>query len=215
VVFQAPGQPGRLLVHRIQGLQPDGRLLTKGDANAAADSTPVRPDAVHGLVRLRLPMIGLPLHWWQTKDWAPAIGSVALLVTLVLIASPRYQPPKHLRAGPRHGRTAARRAAARADGSAGGRQRLTAARYLTSTLFDHGSDRVAGHVRRTRDPQDRRRVTVRMSETATTVASAGFVPLGRRMHEAAADVSDEELARAAETVRRLTNAVTDASRDRD
>ncbi|WP_169789724.1 signal peptidase I [Actinoplanes subtropicus] len=194
VVFQAPGQPGRLLVHRIQGLQPDGRVLTKGDANAAADSTPVRPDTVRGLVRLRLPMVGLPLHWWQTKDWAPAIGGVALLVSLVLIASPRYQPPKHLRAGPRHGRTAARRAAATA-------------------LVDRLP--AVGHVRRTRDPQDRRRVTVRTSETAMTVASAFFVPLGRRRHEAAADVGDEEVARTAEIVRRLTNAVTDASRDRD
>lgn len=115
LVFRAPGQPGRFLVHRVQGLEPDGRVLTKGDANAAADSTPVRPAAVRGLVRLRLPMIGLPLYWWQTRDWTPAIGSLALLVTLILIASPRYEPPKHLWAGPRHGRTAAHRRAAGAS----------------------------------------------------------------------------------------------------
>jgi len=56
---------------------------------------------------------------------------------------------------------------------------------------------------------------VQMSETAMTVASAFFVPLGRRMHEAAAEISDDELARTAEIVRRMTTAVTDASRNRD
>jgi DNA-binding MarR family transcriptional regulator len=69
-----------------------------------------------------------------------------------------------------------------------------------------------GHVSRTRDPQDRRRVTVAMSETAMTVATAFFVPLGRRMREAAEEFSEEELARTADIVRRLTGAVTMASR---
>ena len=70
----------------------------------------------------------------------------------------------------------------------------------------------AGHVSRTRDPQDRRRVTVRMSETAMGVASDFFVPLGRRMNDAATEFSDDELARAAAVIRRLTGAVTAASR---
>ncbi|WP_433382684.1 MarR family winged helix-turn-helix transcriptional regulator [Actinoplanes sp. CA-142083] len=69
-----------------------------------------------------------------------------------------------------------------------------------------------GHVSRTRDPQDRRRVTVTMSETALSVATAFFVPLGDRMRAAAAEFSEEELARTAEIVRRMTGAVTAASR---
>ncbi|MFI5891438.1 MarR family winged helix-turn-helix transcriptional regulator [Actinoplanes sp. NPDC051513] len=69
-----------------------------------------------------------------------------------------------------------------------------------------------GHVSRTRDPHDRRRVTVTMSETALTVATAFFVPLGERMRSAAAEYSEEELARTAEIVRHLTGAVTAASR---
>jgi DNA-binding MarR family transcriptional regulator len=69
-----------------------------------------------------------------------------------------------------------------------------------------------GHVRRYRDPNDRRRVTVQMSDTAMRVATAFFVPLGARMHEAAEDFTDEELARAAEIVQRLSAAVTAASR---
>jgi DNA-binding MarR family transcriptional regulator len=69
-----------------------------------------------------------------------------------------------------------------------------------------------GHVSRTRDPQDRRRVTVTMTDTALRVATAFFVPLGLRMHEAADGLTDEELARTADIVRRMTTAVTAASR---
>jgi len=91
-------------------------------------------------------------------------------------------------------------------------QRLRLSPAAATALVDRLE--AVGHVRRTRDPQDRRRVTVQMSETAMTVASAFFVPLGGRMHEAATEFSDEELARTAEIVRRMTNAVTDASRNR-
>jgi DNA-binding MarR family transcriptional regulator len=69
-----------------------------------------------------------------------------------------------------------------------------------------------GHVSRTRDAHDRRRVTVRMTDTAMQVASQFFVPLGRLMHEAAAGFTDEELARTAEIVQRMIGAVTSASR---
>lgn len=69
-----------------------------------------------------------------------------------------------------------------------------------------------GHVSRMRDPHDRRRVTVTMQETALRVATAFFVPLGLRMNDAAAEFTPEELARTAEIVRRLTIAVTAASR---
>jgi DNA-binding MarR family transcriptional regulator len=68
-----------------------------------------------------------------------------------------------------------------------------------------------GHVRRYRDPNDRRRVTVQMSETAMRVASAFFIPLGGKMHEAAAEFTPEELTRTAEIIRKLTAAVTAAS----
>jgi DNA-binding MarR family transcriptional regulator len=92
-------------------------------------------------------------------------------------------------------------------------QRLRLSPAAATALVDRLE--AAGHVRRTRDPQDRRRVTVRMSETAMTVAAAFFVPLGRRMHEAAAEFSDEELTRTAEIIRRMTSTVTEASRDPD
>jgi DNA-binding MarR family transcriptional regulator len=64
-----------------------------------------------------------------------------------------------------------------------------------------------GHVERTRDPNDRRRVTIAMQPQALELASAYFQPLGRAMASAVSDVSDEELRTAAEVVRKLMDAV--------
>ncbi|GAA2609272.1 transcriptional regulator [Paractinoplanes durhamensis] len=89
-------------------------------------------------------------------------------------------------------------------------QRLRLSPAAATALVDRLEN--VGHVRRYRDPNDRRRVTVQMNDTAMKVASAFFVPLGVLMHEAAAEFTDEELARTAEIVRRMSGAVTEAGR---
>jgi DNA-binding MarR family transcriptional regulator len=68
----------------------------------------------------------------------------------------------------------------------------------------------AGHVRRTRDPQDRRKVTIVMQPPALEVASEFFVPLGRLMNRALEGTSPEEMRQATAIVRRLITAVTEA-----
>ena len=68
----------------------------------------------------------------------------------------------------------------------------------------------AGHVRRTRDPQDRRKVTIVMQPPALEVASEFFVPLGRLMTRALEGTSPEEMRQATAIVRRLITAVTEA-----
>lgn len=79
-LFTDPTHPGRLLAHRVVDVLPDSLLTTKGDANAVADSTPVAPADVHGLGRLLVPMIGLPVLWLRTGQW------VQLLVLLGVTA---------------------------------------------------------------------------------------------------------------------------------
>lgn len=68
----------------------------------------------------------------------------------------------------------------------------------------------AGHVRRERDPHDRRKVTIVMQPRALQLAMDFFVPLGRLMHETVADISPEDLQRVTAVVRLLTTAVTKA-----
>lgn len=55
----------------------------------------------------------------------------------------------------------------------------------------------AGHVRRSRESADRRRVTLRHGETAAEVGAAFFGPLGVRVDELLADFDDAELDAAA------------------
>jgi signal peptidase I len=79
VLVADPAVPGRRLLHRLVRIRPDGALVTKGDANPVADSTPVPPGNVLGVVRLRIPAIGLPAVWVHDGDFR-RIGALLLLV---------------------------------------------------------------------------------------------------------------------------------------
>jgi DNA-binding MarR family transcriptional regulator len=71
----------------------------------------------------------------------------------------------------------------------------------------------AGHVRRERDPHDRRKVIIVMQPQALQLAMEFFVPLGQLMHDTVADVSPEDLQRVTTVVRRMIGAVTAARQD--
>jgi DNA-binding MarR family transcriptional regulator len=90
-------------------------------------------------------------------------------------------------------------------------QRLGLSPAAATALVDRLE--AAGHVGRTRDPRDRRRVTVTMHDTARQVAGAFFMPLGARMRTATADVDDDDLARTTAVVRRMIEAVTATRKD--
>jgi DNA-binding MarR family transcriptional regulator len=87
-------------------------------------------------------------------------------------------------------------------------RRLGLSPAATTALVDRLE--TVGHVIRERDPDNRRRVIVRMQDQALRLAVAFFVPLGTSMRRAAGDFTDAELAGAAAVVRRLTGAVNDA-----
>ena len=59
VVVHDPARPGSLLTHRVVGMRSDDSVVTKGDANPAADALPVPARAVVGRVRAILPLLGM------------------------------------------------------------------------------------------------------------------------------------------------------------
>jgi signal peptidase I len=75
-----PDHAGRLRMHRLVKIRPDGTLILRGDANAAADSTPVRRSAVQGVGSLRVPLIGSPAYWAQTGQRGHLLGGAAALM---------------------------------------------------------------------------------------------------------------------------------------
>ncbi|MGW2509898.1 signal peptidase I [Streptomyces scopuliridis] len=91
VLAQDPTRPSHLLTHRVYQVLPNNDLITKGDANPTTDSTPIRPAALQGVARLRVPWIGLPAQLWRAKQpVAEAIVLLGLAVLLALAALPLH-----------------------------------------------------------------------------------------------------------------------------
>lgn len=62
IVVRDAGAPSGHVVHRVTGMDADGRLITKGDANSSADSTHRSRADVIGQARLVVPGVGrIPL----------------------------------------------------------------------------------------------------------------------------------------------------------
>jgi len=79
ILVDDPDHPGRLRLHRIASLEPDGSLRLKGDANAATDSSAVWPSAVHGVGYILVPKIGLPIVWIRTGEWVKLAAATGVL----------------------------------------------------------------------------------------------------------------------------------------
>lgn len=118
LLFADPDHVGTLRMHRFDTLNDDGTLTTKGDANPAADSTPITRSAVLGVGYLRVPLIGTPVRW-ATDGNAGALttlGAVLLAVTALAVipavtdgrtpTGPAAGRARH-RAAPRRTRTTA------------------------------------------------------------------------------------------------------------
>ncbi|WP_394553350.1 signal peptidase I [Agromyces sp. MMS24-JH15] len=96
----------RLMFHRVDEVRADGAFVTKGDANADADSTPVDPSEVVGIGRLLVPLIGLPVVWAADGSWLGVAAFVAVSA-LALRGMSLPQVPAH-REGARSTRRRAR-----------------------------------------------------------------------------------------------------------
>jgi signal peptidase I len=86
-----PVRPGELLLHRAQGRDAKGWIITKGDANASRDRAPVDPSHVRGIARLRVPYAGLPILWlhnWRTSQ----VPLTALALVVLALAWPERRP---------------------------------------------------------------------------------------------------------------------------
>ena len=86
LLFDDPDHPGRLRMHRFVRVADDGRLVTRGDANADDDSSPVALSAVHGIGTLLVPWVGLPVVWLRERAWVPLGAAVLVLLALTAVA---------------------------------------------------------------------------------------------------------------------------------
>lgn len=88
-----PAVHGQRLLHRYERTTADGDLVLRGDANADVDSTPVDPDAVHGVGTLCIPWVGQPAVWAANGRYLPVALTVLGLLALLALARIREDDP--------------------------------------------------------------------------------------------------------------------------
>lgn len=79
VTVTDPDHPGRTRTHRVLRRDADGALILRGDANQAADSSPILARDVHGVGVLRVPYVGRPVFWLAERNWL-ALGATGLVL---------------------------------------------------------------------------------------------------------------------------------------
>jgi signal peptidase len=87
VLYDDPDQVGELRLHRIHALRPGNMLITKGDANPQADSTPISRSVVHGVAFIRVPYVGLPILWLRDGQWHRLVLLVLALTVIAWLAT--------------------------------------------------------------------------------------------------------------------------------
>ncbi|MDQ1679582.1 MAG: signal peptidase [Frankiaceae bacterium] len=83
VVVADPLRPGKMLMHRYVRPGSGDTIITRGDANASEDSTPVPYANVRGLPRMRVPFVGLPVLWLRTHALVPLAALLVLATAAV------------------------------------------------------------------------------------------------------------------------------------
>ncbi|MHA7304894.1 S26 family signal peptidase [Arthrobacter sp. TMN-49] len=78
-----PGGVEKTRLHRIVAENPDGTLVTAGDANVEVDSTPLKRGQITGQARLLIPGVGLPGLWLGTGNF-PALAWWSVLTLLAI-----------------------------------------------------------------------------------------------------------------------------------
>jgi signal peptidase I len=103
LLFDDPDHPGLLRLHRLVSLATDGMLITRGDANATADSSPIAAADVRGVAVMRTPMLGMPYVWAREGRWELILAAAAAAVALGVVAFGRAGAHRN-QTGPRGSR---------------------------------------------------------------------------------------------------------------
>ena len=70
---------GTMVTHRVDAINDDGTLRTKGDANDVADASPVSESQVFGEVKGKLPYLG------YLSSFIKSASGIATLIALAVI----------------------------------------------------------------------------------------------------------------------------------
>lgn len=77
-------EDGAQVAHRVVGVDADGSLRTRGDANLTADSGVVSRDELRGRAFVLIPWIGLPRVWWDRGDHLRSVLAITVVAVAVI-----------------------------------------------------------------------------------------------------------------------------------
>lgn len=86
ITVQDPDHPEKTRTHRFVRYDADGTIVTRGDANAEADSSHVTPADVLGIGVIRVPYVGRPAYWMAQHNYG-ALGLTFLLLGVCVIGA--------------------------------------------------------------------------------------------------------------------------------
>ena len=92
IAFRDPADATRLVTHRVVGLAPGAELafITKGDANATADPTPVPARLVRGRALWHITYLGTVMDWLQwPRSFLLLVVTPSVLLVLAELRSRR------------------------------------------------------------------------------------------------------------------------------
>jgi signal peptidase len=89
ILVEDPAGQGGLLSHRLHERKGDGTFITKGDANAGPDSTPVRPSQVRGAARLVIPYVGKMVLWQEENRKQAAVWTAMTGLAILFVRNPK------------------------------------------------------------------------------------------------------------------------------
>lgn len=92
VLVRDPGRSSGFYLHRVVRHDAQGRLVTRGDANASEDWPAVEAPRVAGQLRLVVPRVGLPMLWWRERAWTPLAVTAAGTWTALVLALGLLRP---------------------------------------------------------------------------------------------------------------------------
>lgn len=84
LLAENPMKPGSLVTHRVVSIRPDGRFITKGDANIGLDPVPTPAEKVIGIERYRVPYLGIPVVAIQQGNPLPLLAFIAVSTAAVM-----------------------------------------------------------------------------------------------------------------------------------
>ena len=92
VLVRDPTRSTGYYLHRLRRYETSGKVVTRGDANPVDDYPAVDRGQIVGQLRLVVPLVGLPMLWWQQQEWV-RLGALAALSwsSLVLALGLRHR----------------------------------------------------------------------------------------------------------------------------